>query len=77
LKPRTLAFVKVEQARENVFTLTMSSQELSALIAAGRIACDAMSEDPRSPDEIVRLLQQVLDDYDHARERSFGTGGHG
>lgn len=69
--------MKIEQARENVFTLTMSSQELSALIAAGRIARDAMAEDPRSPKEIVSLLEQVLDDYDHARERSFGTGGHG
>jgi hypothetical protein len=58
--------VKIEQVRGNVFVLTLTSQELSALIAAGRMARDAMLDDPHAPDEAVALLEHVLEDYDHA-----------
>jgi hypothetical protein len=61
--------VKLEQIRENVFTLTLASQELSALVAAGRMALDVMEHDPDAPPEARALLTRVLADYDSARTR--------
>lgn len=61
--------VKVEQIRENAFAVTATSQELSALIAAARMALDAMLDDPHAPPEAIRLLERVLADYDAAIER--------
>ena len=61
--------MKLEQIRENVFTLTLASQELSALVAAGRMALDVMEHDPDAPPEARALLTRVLADYDTARTR--------
>ena len=61
--------MKLEQIRENVFTLTLASQELSALVAAGRMALDVMEHDPDAPPEARALLTRVLSDYDTARTR--------
>lgn len=61
--------MKIERARENVFTVQATSQELSALVAAARMALDAMRDDPRAPAEAVRLLERVLADYDAAIQR--------
>jgi hypothetical protein len=61
--------VRVARTRENVFELTASGQELSVLVAAARMALDAMRTDPRAPGEAVALLARVLDDFDRARER--------
>jgi predicted methyltransferase len=63
--------VKIEQTRENVFTLTATTQELSALVAASRMALDAMRDDPRAPAEALRILERVLADYDRALNREF------
>jgi hypothetical protein len=62
--------MKIERPRENVFTVTATSQELSALIAAARMALDAMLDDPNAPEQAVRLLERVLADYDAAIQRS-------
>jgi hypothetical protein len=61
--------VKVEQTRANVFTLTATSQELSALIAAARMALDAMRGDPNAPPEPIATLERILRDYDAALAR--------
>jgi hypothetical protein len=61
--------VKLEQVRPNVFTLTLASPELSALIAAGRMALDVMEHDPNAPPEARELLTRVLRDYDATRSR--------
>ena len=61
--------MKIEQLRANVFALTLTSQELSALIAAGRMARDAMLDDPHAPAEAVAFLERVLDDYERAIAR--------
>jgi hypothetical protein len=61
--------VKLEQTRPNVFTLTLASPELSALVAAGRMALDVMEHDPNAPPEARELLTRVLRDYDAARGR--------
>jgi hypothetical protein len=61
--------VKVERTRENIFTVTATSQELSALVAAARMALDAMLDDPHAPAGAIRLLERVLADYDAAIPR--------
>ena len=47
--------MRVERLRDNVFTVTATSQELSALVAGAP--------------EALQTLQRVLADYDSARER--------
>ena len=64
--------VRVERARENVFTVTATGSELSALIAGARLALDAMRASPDAPPTVVDLLARVLDDFDRARERLSG-----
>jgi hypothetical protein len=61
--------MRVERTRENVFTLTATGQELSALIAGARLALDAMRASPDAPATATELLEQVLDDFDRARAR--------
>jgi hypothetical protein len=61
--------VKIVQLRGNVFELTTTGQELSALIAAGRLAADTMRRDPASPREALDVLERVLRDYDLALAR--------
>lgn len=62
--------MRVERARENVFTVTATSQELSALVAGARMALEAMRAAPKPPPgEVLEVLERVLGDYDRARER--------
>jgi hypothetical protein len=67
--------MKLELVRQNVFALTLTSQELSALIAAGRMAHDAMRDDPQVPPEAVAFLERLLHDYESAIERLKKTDG--
>jgi hypothetical protein len=59
----------VDRARENVFTVTATGQELSALVAGARLALDAMRASPDAPASAIELLEQVLADFDRARRR--------
>jgi hypothetical protein len=62
--------VRIEQARENVLTVTATTQELSALVAAARMALEAMRAAPQPPPQAaLEILERVLRDFDHARER--------
>ena len=63
--------MRVEQERANVFALTMTGRELSVLIAAGRMALDAMRADS-APTEAIALLARVLADFDAALPRRDG-----
>ena len=67
--------MKLERSRENVFQLTASSQELSALVGASRMALEAMEQDERAPQELVALLRAILRDYDAALTRLGGSSG--
>jgi hypothetical protein len=62
--------VKVVPTRPNVFTVTATSQELSALMAAARLTHDAMRADPTAPQEARELLERVLADFDAALART-------
>jgi ABC-type transporter Mla subunit MlaD len=61
--------VRVERTRENVFTVTATGQELSALVAGARLALDAMRASRDAPATAVELLGRVLDDFDRSREQ--------
>jgi hypothetical protein len=62
--------VRIERSRDNVFTVTATSQELSALVAGARMALDVMRAAPEPPPaEAVQALERVLADFDRARER--------
>jgi hypothetical protein len=64
--------MRMERERDNVFTITATSQELSALVAGARMALDVMRSAPDPPADAVGLLERVLGDYDRARERLAG-----
>ena len=61
--------MKLEEIRPNVFRLTATSGELSALVAAARMALDVMRDDPHAPAETVEHVGRVLRDYDAALDR--------
>ena len=66
-------FVRIVRSRENVFTVTATSQELSALVAGARMALEAMRAAPEPPPkEAVEILERVMRDFDQARERLAG-----
>ena len=67
---RKNGWVRIERSRENVFTVTATSQELSALVAAARMALEAMrSAREPPPREAVEILERVLREFDLARQR--------
>ncbi len=62
--------MRIERARANVFTLTATSQELSVLVAAARMALEAMQSAPEPPPaEALELLSRAISEFDSARER--------
>jgi len=61
--------VKLERTRDNVFALTATAQELSALIGAARMSLEGMEQDDRAPAELVDLLRRILREYDVALTR--------
>ena len=67
--------MRLEPIRPNVFRLTATSGELSALVAAARMALDVMRDDPHAPAETVEQVGRVLSDYDAARDRLPRTNG--
>ena len=62
--------MRIERARENVFTVTATSQELSALVGGARMALEAMRGSPEPPPgAVLDALERVLSDFDRARDR--------
>jgi hypothetical protein len=70
----TIAPLQIAHTRPNVFTVTATAQELSALVAAARMSVAAMEGDPHAPSEALELLRGVLDDYDRALDRLHERG---
>ena len=68
--PGDNGWVRIERKRENVFTVTVTSEELSALVAGARMALEAMRSAPEPPPAAaLEVLEHVLADFDQARER--------
>ena len=61
----------IEAVRPNVLTVTLTTTELSTLVAGARMALDALRSAPpgSAPAEAVETLERVLADYDRVRER--------
>jgi ATP-dependent protease HslVU (ClpYQ) peptidase subunit len=61
--------VRIERSRENVFAVTATSQELTALVAGARMALEAMRAVPEPPPrEAAEILERALGEFDRARE---------
>jgi hypothetical protein len=69
--------MRVARARENVFEVTATGQELSALVAGARLALEVMRAAPDAPADAIELLERVLRDFDRARERLSRAPGNG
>jgi len=70
--------MRIERPRDNVFTVTATSQELSALVAAARMALEAMRAAPQPPPaQALEILERVIHDFDHAREGLAGGQAEG
>jgi hypothetical protein len=69
--------VRVERDRENVFTVTATGQELSALVAGARLALDAMRASADASAAAIELLGRVLEDFDRSRVRLAAPPPHG
>lgn len=62
--------MRIQHARENVLTITVTTEELSALVGAARMALEAMRSAPEAPPPgVLALLERVMSDFDRARER--------
>ena len=62
--------MRIERSRENVLTVTATTQELSTLVAAARMALEAMRSAPEPPPAaVLEALERVLSDFDRARDR--------
>jgi hypothetical protein len=61
--------VRVQRARDNVFEVSATADELSALVAGARLALDVMRADPKAAAPGIELLERVLSDFDRARRR--------
>jgi len=61
--------VRIERPRPNVFTITATGAELSALVAGARLALDVMRAAPEPPADAIEHLEGVLAEFDRARGR--------
>jgi hypothetical protein len=61
--------VRLISVRPNVVDVRLTTVELSALVAAARLAADAMARDAAAPPELLAVLRDVLADYDRAAAR--------
>jgi hypothetical protein len=61
----------IEAVRPNVLELTLTTTELSTLMAGARMALDALRNAPPDsvPADAVTALEGVLADYDRVRDR--------
>ena len=65
--------VRVARARENVFEVTATGQELSALVAGARLALDVMHAAPDPPPTRSSCSSACWRDFDRARDRLVGA----
>ena len=66
--------MRVERPRPNKFTVTATSEELSALVAGARLALDVMRAAPQPAEHAIAHLERVLADFDVARGRVHDPG---
>jgi hypothetical protein len=63
--------MKLDKPRPGVFTITLATHELSALLAGARMSLSLMQTDPRGTTREAQLaLESVLSDFDAALARA-------
>jgi hypothetical protein len=69
----------IEAVRPNVLSVTLTTTELSALVAGARMALDALRNAPAgsAPEAAIETLENVLADYDRAGARLHRPDGGG
>ena len=68
--------MRLETGRPGVFTVTLTSHELSALLAGARMSLSLMETDAAGATAEARAaLSHVLDDFDRELARSRESGG--
>ena len=68
--------MKLQAERPGVFTVTLTSHELSALLAGARMSLSLMETDPAGTTEQARsALRTVLADFDHELSKVQRSGG--
>ena len=69
--------MRIERSRENVLTVTATTQELSTLVAAARMALEAMRSAPEPPPAaVLEALERVLSDSTEPGNRLSEQPGH-
>jgi hypothetical protein len=66
--------VRIERRRTNVFVVTATGEELSALVAGARLALDVMRAAPEPAVDAIAHMERVLADFDRARGRLADSG---
>jgi hypothetical protein len=67
--------VQVERSADNLFTVTATGAELSALVAGARMALGLMRRSPDEvPAEVADRLEAIIADYQRAADRLAGEG---
>jgi hypothetical protein len=66
--------MRVTRGRQNVYTLTATSQEIGALVAAARLSLDVLRADPRAPRDAIAIIEAVIADWDRATAAVPGEG---
>jgi predicted DNA-binding transcriptional regulator YafY len=68
--------MKLQAERPGAFTVTLTSHELSALLAGARMSLSLMETDASGATEEARAaLERVLGDFDRELARTRGGGG--
>ena len=68
--------MKLEAGRPGVYTVTLTSHELSALLAGARMSLSLMETDPAGTTTEARAaLSRVLEDFDHELAKTHDSGG--
>lgn len=67
--------MQVERSADNLFTVTATGAELSALVAGARMALGLMRRSPdQVPAEVADRLEAIIADYQRAADRLAGEG---
>lgn len=61
--------MKLSRTGDSAFTLTVAPAELSALIAALRLAAEILQQDEQTPAGAIEQLRGLLSDYERAIAR--------
>lgn len=67
--------MRLEETKPGLFNVTMTTHELSALVAGARMSLSLMQQDPSGSTAAAQeALERVLEDFDRALGRARAAG---